>query len=247
MPLRDHFHPPLDERPWESLHTLWASSIVTLLNGEILPNQYYADAHVHVSQRVVVDVAGFSKTTQPVSSPSGTNGGTATATAPAPSWAPPAPLLEWEAVFPKRIEVLVFKNDGGSRLVAAVEIISPGNKDRHEYRNAFAIKCANYLHHGIGLVMMDIVTNRSGNLHNSLVELLELGDKYHMTGEDPYVVAYRPVRINSNDVVQAWPNGCAIGEKLPTVPLALDQGKCVPLDLETTYESACGQMRLPTG
>ena len=35
MPLLDHFHPPLSvERPWEGMHSTWASTIATQLNQD---------------------------------------------------------------------------------------------------------------------------------------------------------------------------------------------------------------------
>ena len=58
----------------------------------------------------------------------------------------------------------------GARLVAVIEIVSPGNKDRAEARRTFAGKCAAYLQRGIGLITIDIVTNRNANLHNELVQ-----------------------------------------------------------------------------
>ena len=43
MPLLDHFHPPLSmERPWEGIHSTWASTIATQLNQDQLPAEYFA-------------------------------------------------------------------------------------------------------------------------------------------------------------------------------------------------------------
>ena len=58
---------------------------------------------------------------------------------------------------------------------AAIELVSPGNKDRPEARRAFAAKCAGYLTAGVGLVVVDIVTDRLANLHNELIELMRQG------------------------------------------------------------------------
>jgi len=44
--------------------------------------------------------------------------------------------------------------------VAAIELVSPGNKDRPETCRLFAAKCVAYLTRGIGLVVIDIVTER---------------------------------------------------------------------------------------
>ena len=72
-------------------------------------------------------------------------------------------------VFPDDFEVRVFSSRGGNRLVAAIELISPGNKDRAEERRAFAAKCAAYLQQGVSLVIVDVITERRANLHNDII------------------------------------------------------------------------------
>src|SRR5205085_725706 len=69
-----------------------------------------------------------------------------------------AASLVMPAVFPDDIEVQVFATTAGATLVAAIELVSPGNKDREEARRAFAAKCAGYLTRGVGLVVVDVVT-----------------------------------------------------------------------------------------
>jgi hypothetical protein len=49
-------------------------------------------------------------------------------------------------IFPDSFEVRVYSFSDGRTLVEAIELISPGNKDRREERRAFATKCASYLH-----------------------------------------------------------------------------------------------------
>ncbi len=89
-------------------------------------------------------------------------------------------------------EVRVFTDEEGLRLVAAVELISPSNKDRPGKRHVFAVKCASYLHQGIGLIVVDIVTNRTSNLHRQLLELLGLAPPpVTASSPDLYAVAYR--------------------------------------------------------
>src|SRR5262249_23360500 len=56
MPLLDHFHPPLSiERPWEGIHSTWASTIATQLNQDQLPAEYFAMPLVTLAGRVQVD------------------------------------------------------------------------------------------------------------------------------------------------------------------------------------------------
>ena len=241
MPLLDHFHPPLSTtRHWESFHARWAAAIADALNEDLLPPGYFAEEQVHVGSRVEIDVATFDQ--HPVTSAAG-GGGTATAAVRA--WAPPAAALEMPGIFPDGIEVLVFSGEAGPTLVAAVELVSPGNKDREDARRAFASKCAAYLQQGVGLVVVDTVTSRQANLHNELVRLMNAGGQFLLPPDPLYAVAYRPARREESDRIQIWPAPLAIGASLPVMPLALDKGVFVPLDLEATYTDARGRRRLP--
>src|SRR5687768_14164896 len=173
MPLLDHFHPPLHtERHWEGFHSQWASCITGWLN-KVLPERYYAEPQTHVGSRVEVDVATFDEAQsrhQRHHEPE--EGGVATLVAEPRTSAPPAPAAVIPAVFPDSVEVLVYSTDAGPTLVAAIELVSPANKDRDEERQAFVAKCATYLHSGVGLIVVDIVTSRRANLHNQLLAFL---------------------------------------------------------------------------
>ena len=64
MPLLDHFHPPLSiERPWEGIHSTWASTIATQLNQDQLPAEYFAMPLVTLGGGVQVNV-GTSQTSE---------------------------------------------------------------------------------------------------------------------------------------------------------------------------------------
>ena len=102
------------------------------------------------------------------------------------------------AVFPDDFEVQVFSNMGGPTLVAAIELVSPANKDRDETQRTFAAKCAAYLQRGIGLVVVDIVTNRHANLHDELAELIAPAGGFAFPAPTPlYATAYRPMHRQS--------------------------------------------------
>ncbi len=242
MPLRDHFHPPLaDLHPWESFHTAWATEIMRTLNRHVLPPSCFAAAQVHVGSRVEIDIATFEQEKEMTfADPGGNGGGVAVQ-----SWAPPVTSLIMPASFPDEIEVQVFRRTEGATLVAAIELISPGNKDRPDARRAFIVKCASYLQQGIGLIIVDIVTGRSFNLHDELIHLLEQPAQFEFS-EVPsvYAVAYRPTRKASGDQIEIWPSPMRIGHALPTLPLALRGITTVPVDLESTYAATCQDCRL---
>jgi hypothetical protein len=237
MPLLDHFHAPLaDTRHWESFHGAWAYEMMGALNRGVLPPGYFAEATVHVGQ-IEVDVPTFAEEHH---SRSEDNGGVALK-----SWAPPTATMVMPAVFPDEIELRVFRNGGGPTLVAAVELVSPANKDRPETRRLFAAKCASYLQARIGLVIVDVVTLRSGNMHHEVVELLRQSSDFHLVPEpDLYTVSYRPARTGSEEQIEIWPLKLTLGEPLPTVPLPLSGGPTVRLDLDGAYSEARVQCRI---
>ena len=155
MPLLDHFHPPLgQQRHWESFHGQWAGSLAHCLNTGLLPPGYFAEMQVALAGgRVEVDVATLEESAgEAASAPGSSSAQGAVATLAAPVWAPPAPVVELEAIFPDEVEVLVFTSEGGPTLVGAIELVSPRNKDRPDARRAFAIKCLAYLQQGVGLL-----------------------------------------------------------------------------------------------
>jgi hypothetical protein len=240
MPLLDHFHPPVSERrSWEGFHGLWAAALVETLNRDLLGDEFYADMQVHVGSQVEVDVASLAeplRTRQPVG---------AAGTALAPAWTPPAAELVFPTVFPDDIEVQVFATITGATLVGAIELVSPGNKDRTETRRAFAAKCVSYLTRGIGLVVVDIVTNRLANLHNEVMGLFgREGAFLFPPGLATYAVAYRPSRQSSGDQIELWLRPLTLGQPLPLLPLALRNAAVVPIDLEATYSEARARSRL---
>jgi hypothetical protein len=242
MPLLDHFHPPLTRLPgWESFHSFWAVAIATQLNA-MLPPRYLAAVQTHLGSQVEADVAEFElpppepEQTQP----NGAAGGVAVQT-----WAPPVTTLVAPAVFPDVFEVQILDRDEGARLVAVVELVSPGNKDRPESRRAFAVKCGAYLQRGIGLITVDTVTNRQSNLHNELAGLLNWGQPLRMPeAATLYAVAYRPARRQEKNEIDIWPVPLAVGGTLPLLPLALKGARAVPLDLEAAYTEARQRSRL---
>src|SRR5579872_3978805 len=67
-------------------------------------------------------------------------------------------------------EVRVYDEQRRSRLVAAVEIVSPANKDRPEHRRAFVAKCAELLRERVSVVIVDVVTTRTQNLYGELLD-----------------------------------------------------------------------------
>jgi hypothetical protein len=171
--------------------------------------------------------------------------GPATATVEPQVWSPQAPALTVPAIFADDFEVRVFHTEAGPLLVAAIEMVSPRNKDRPEARQAFAVKCASYLSQAISLIVIDIVTESRGNLHHEIMLLLPGNSPPPvLTDISLYAVAYRPIRRAGREEIDIWPESLALAERLPLLPLALNAEVSLPVDLEATYADACQRRRL---
>ena len=241
MPLRDHFRPPLDNlTSWEGFHGGWPMVIVQQLRRQ-LPAGYVAEPRVHSGSQGEIDDAAFEKD-EPVShsATSEENGGVATAV-----WTRPRPSVDVETTLPDydEYEVRIYDAKRGRHLVAAIEIVSPANKDRPEHRNVFIAKCAALLQKGGAVSIVDLVTVRRFNLYVELLAFLGHGDP--TLGPEPpdlYAASCRWVKKGKRTLLQAWSHGLALGQPLPTLPLWLREDLVVPLDLERSYEQVCSDL-----
>ena len=234
MPLRNHFQPKVQIPSWEGFHTTWATMIAQQLN-QILPPQYRAVPTCKYGPQIEVDVAGFALA----------NGTHSDKKVP---WTPAKPSFSSSIDWPDddTFEVGVFDIKEAT-LVGAVELVSPANKDRFTTRRSFAGKCAGYLRHNVGLIVVDVVSTRQQNLHQETLQLLELEVPEHewTLGTPPlYAVAYRTYIVErmfpekDQGQLELWSEALTIGDVLPTLPLWLSADFVVPVDLESTYQAA---------
>ena len=179
MPLRDHFHPPLlNRKSWKGFLSGWAFLMAQRLNGAMLSTGYESESQSHVGTQIEIDVATHEENRGVnLFGTNGSEGGIATEVQ---TYAPPTPPITGEAAFSDAdlFEVRVYKTNDVWKLVAAIELVSPANKDRPSTRRAFATKVASYLQKGVSIVVVDTVTSRLANLHDELVELLHLPDQF---------------------------------------------------------------------
>jgi hypothetical protein len=226
MPLIDHFHPPMSlRRQWHSFHHAWAVVLAFQLNRQ-LPPGYFADPNVQYG--IEIDVAAFEE-----SQTGGREKG----------WDPPAPTMTLPmALISDVVEVAVYSSEAGPVLAGAIELVSPANKDRPATRDAFASKCASYLQQAIGVIIVDIVTDRHADLHADLLH--RLNDAAAPPSADLWAAAYRPWRIAEQTSLEIWHHPLAVGDALPTLPFYLKDGPCIRLDLESTYMHTLQEQRM---
>lgn len=237
MPLRDHFHSPSNRRPkWETVHGMWPALIALRLNS-ILPPEYRCELKVHLGTLVELDIAAFQRDDAAGELPLDSSEGTGSA------WAAESPtlLLETDELSPAEYEVRVY--DEGEQLVAAIELVSPSNKDRPQSRKAFVDKCHAMLQQDVCVVIVDTVTSLTSNLYAELAE--RLGAKEPAIADSSiYAVTCRTRPGRRGVRVEAWEHRLNVGSPLPTLPLYLTETLSVPLELESTYEETCRGLRI---
>jgi hypothetical protein len=124
----------------------------------------------------------------------------------------------------------------GRRLVAAIEFVSPRNKDRAEAREAFVSKCHALLQREVCVVIVDPVTTRHFNLYADLMAFIGQADPTLGDAPPIYAASCRWTVKDRCPLFEAWSHRLAVGQPLPTLPLWLSPTRVVPLDLEAGYE-----------
>jgi hypothetical protein len=237
MPLRDHFRSPVnDTHSWDEVHGGWPMEMVRHLTT-ILPAGYRAAPKVHLGSSFEVDVCTYDTAAgeAEVGIDSG-QGGTATMTALAPTLTVEADLSEQD-----EYEVRIYDTERGRHLVAALEIVSPSNKDRPTTRQLFVAKLASLLQQDVCVSIVDLVSIRQANLYSELLALLGRAEP-HLSPTPPHLYAVtlrsrrRPKKLA---LLDAWFTPMMFGQPLPTLPIWLSPTQHVMLPLETSYQETC--------
>jgi hypothetical protein len=228
MALLDHFQPPLKgRRHWHSFHHAWATFISSDLNKR-LPEGWFAEPNVQFG--IEIDVATFDDS-EGQRFPDLLSG-----------WKPPSPVLTapFTAVTDK-VEVNIYDSTAGPVLAGAIELLSPAKKDRPASREAFVSKCETLIQQGVGLLLIDIVTERGGNLHGDLLNRLNIQMSFDAA---LYTASYHAIETGGEAMLEVWAEPLAIGQPLPTMPLWLRGGYSLPMELEATYQRTCLEQRI---
>lgn len=237
MPLRDHFHAPINNKHrWDAVHGQWPAEIVRTL-FDLLPEGFVAEPKVYHPAPFEVDVSMIEEDDRTSASDAG---GTATLLAPAPTLTVPADLTEFD-----EYEVRVYDVDRLRTLVAAIEIVSPANKDRPESREQFLSKVAALLRQDVCVAIVDIVTIRQANLYVELLTRLGRTDPAIVNAAPLYAVTLRGRRPRKQEsLLDAWHYPLTFGQALPTIPLWLGPDLKIDLPLEPGYQEVCRLLRI---
>ncbi len=127
-----------------------------------------------------------------------------------------------------------------TRLVAAIELVSPGNKDCPEAVRGFVEKVIFLLQEGVHVMMVDVIRLPRLAIRQAILQRLGLSDGQNAS-QDSWLASYCALpesEPHPHLKVQEWAERVQVDETLPELPLFLrmDQ-QWVMVDLEQTYQA----------
>jgi hypothetical protein len=131
------------------------------------------------------------------------------------------------------------------RMVATVELVSPGNKDQPSRRADYTARYAGYLRQGVHLLLVDVIPAPRGySFADAILEEFAIRDR--PPSPPPFAYAFRVGEhaAAGGTILSLWRRPLQVGQPLPTLPLALTVHDEVPLDLEATYVRAAADAYL---
>jgi hypothetical protein len=208
-------------------HQTWIPLLAAALNSGVLPPEFIALAE-QVTGRPIPDVV-----TLEARSLKGTPAGVAVARAPGPS---ARVIQKFERInYAKRADRVVIRH-GRGRVVAIIEILSPGNKDSRHAIRSFVEKAADILSQGIHLVVVDLFppTPRDPQGIHKVISDEFADEPFDFLPEKPLTV----VSYIGGDLPTAYVESVGVGDRLPAIPLFLTEYDYVPCPLDATYNEA---------
>ena len=190
----------VDAGIFHHFHHSWIEEIHRVLNGGLLPPDYYALAE---------QIAGGLG---------------------------PDVLRAEPDLYATKAKSVVIRHRSKHRVIAIMEIVSPGNKnDRHGIRS-FVEKAVTALRGGIHLLIVDLFPpgpRDPQGIHKAIWDDL-IDNDFALPEDKPLTV----VAYSADKFPESFVEPFAVGEILPEMPLFLTPDVYVPISLDATYLSA---------
>jgi hypothetical protein len=218
---------------FHDFHCAWIIALRNALNDGLLPPDHYVLAE-QIAASLGPDVLTL-QAARPVEevAAGGTRGATAVTEAP-PKVRFTATTEIDEYVLKQR--TLVIRHSSGDRIVALLEIVSPGNKASRHALRSFVEKAAAALKRGYHLLLIDLQPPGPRDPHGiHWAVWSEISDdSYVAPSEQPLNLA----AYSAGHPKTAYVEPIAVGDALPEMPLFLDPESYVSVPLEATYQAA---------
>ena len=232
MPIHDWTRVPAGT--WHDFHLAWIAEIRNALNEGLLPPDYYAQAE-QIAGPLGPDVLTLQEAESPPTASAPAAGGIPVAVALSPPRTRISAEAEMDDYVLKR-RTLVIRHASGDRIVALLEIISPGNKSARHALRSFVEKAVESLYRGYHLLMIDLFPPGPRDPHGVHAAIWgEFSDVLSpLPPEEPLALA----AYSAGPVKRAYVEPTAVGRELIDMPLFLAPESYVNVPLESTYRSA---------
>lgn len=223
---------------FHDFHLEWISSIKQALNAGLLPEGYYALAEQVAGGRepdVLTLEAIGGRPAQGNGSGRETESAGGVILAAAPPKVRFTSEVESDRYARKRRRVAI-RHISDDRVVALVEIVSPGNKDRAASVRDFVEKAVQFVESGIHLLILDLFPPSAYDPQGLHPEIWShfMSEDFRLPVDEPLTV----VAYSAGPIKRAFIEPVAVGKPLPEMPLFLEAERYVPVPLEPTYDAA---------
>lgn len=217
---------------FHDFHQRWITEISKSLNDGRMPDDYYALSE-QVAQGPIPDVVTLEAAN---SQDAGWNPEALGDRALAVIEHPPRVKYTEEGereIYAESADRAAIYHANGDRIVAYIEIVSPGNKHSPMEVKKFVEKCNDALERGIHLLIIDILPpgkHDPQGMHAALWNY-RYSESHGVTAEEPLGLSSYRV----DDVPRAYFQPLAVGESLPDMPVFITPLHYVNVPLEATY------------
>lgn len=137
-------------------------------------------------------------------------------------------------IYSGRANRIVVKHHLG-RIVAVIEVLSPGNKDSRAALRDFVEKTIEFLRAGIHVLIVDLFPPSPRDpfgIHKVIWDEVEEEEFVFPPGKDRILASYETGAVRA-----AYVEPVGVGDQLPEMPLFLTNDVHVPVPLEPTYQA----------
>lgn len=233
MPVHDWTR--VDAGIFHAFHHGWIEELARSLNRGLLPPEYYALPEQHAAG-FGPDVLTLQGLDWEAEDKVGPTASSAVLTVPKL-----APVAETDMEFYRRKQKTVtVRHVSGDRVVAMIEIVSPGNKAARNAMRAFVEKAAELLAKGIHLLIVDLFPPGKRDpqgIHGEIWQEVA-GKEYTLPTDKPLTLA----AYETGNTLRAYVIHAAVGDALADMPLFLAPQQTVTVALEATYNAAFAEV-----
>ena len=233
---------------FHDFHQTWIVNIKNKLNSGLLPDGYYAAAEQVIggpsADVVTLDAwQPMNKTKRGERLPDDMSGGVALAET--------APKVKYQFEADRRhyagkADHVALRHVSSHRLIAVIEIISPGNKNNNRALESLRKKVNTLLDKGVHLLLVDVLPPGPIDPHGLpfALSITDHSDIPGVTDQEPFSL-FSIRCAETGDILSGFVELVSREQPLPDMPLFLNEERYITVPLEETYMEAWRDVPAP--